>query len=333
MSTNHDDRSDDNKLSPTDDRLRSNNERRDPPVFSGFDEDDEEGFEEPDRDTDFSSGYDATSVDEENTDDFLLDEDDSGLFSAPAAGSGQEPESIWEEPEPTEHNEPAQWQDKENTARDWPLGLIAVAIIALLLLVIGGYGVIQQRSATQEELRQLRAALATAANPDDVSASRAALQALKDANAELTANAEALTLYNRRLTDTVAGLGAQLEAQEAALTKTTASAKESTKPAATPKPVTPQPTAPQPAISANTETTAGDWFVNFGSYAVPAMAETWATRLRPTDGRVIIAKSTKDGKTIYRVRVVDLTSKGAAKEVARNLETAMGVSALWVGSD
>lgn len=334
MTTNHDDRSDDNKLPPTDDRFRSDQDQhRKPPLFRGFDEDEEEGFEDSDRDTDYSSGYGADSVEEEN-----FDEDDSGLFPAPIGSPQREPESVWEEPELTENDETAEWpeeedyteEEEENSSGQWPLGLITVAIIALLLLAVGGFGVIQQRAATQEEMRQLRAALATAASPEDVSASRAAMQELKDANSELTATADSLTLYNRRLTDTVAGLEAQLKAQQAALTKTTASAKKPAKPAAKPKPVTPQQAA---SASTANQSAAGNWFVNFGSYAVPAMAETWANRLRPTTGRVIIAKSTKDGKPIYRVRVVDLASKDAAQKVARNLETTMGVSALWVGTE
>ena len=113
--------------------------------------------------------------------------------------------------------------DSENYEQEhgpkWPWSLIAIAIVAFVLLIAGGYGVMQQRAATQEELRQLRATLATNVNPADESASREALQELQQSYDKLAANAEALTLENRRLTDTVAGLEAQLGVQQAVLTK------------------------------------------------------------------------------------------------------------------
>jgi hypothetical protein len=73
--------------------------------------------------------------------------------------------------------------------------------------------------------------------------------------------------------------------------------------------------------------------VNFGSYAARNMAETWATRLHPGAGKVVIAASTSDGKTLYRVRVVGLADREAARKVASKLEADMRVSELWVGKE
>lgn len=344
MTTNRNERSNDDSLPTTKKGPHGDNDLRREPLFSGFDEDDEEGFEEPDRDTDYSSGYGDDSVEDDDPDGRFIDEDEGDLFAAPDTGARLQTNSDWDEAEPAENpevDEPEQWPEEEDYADDeelagqgWPLGLIAVAILALVLLAVGGYGVIQQRSATQEEIRQLRAELATSASPVDVSATRAALQQLQDDNAALTKSADALAMENRSLSDTVAGLEAQLEAQQAVLKKNSASAATS-KPATTPKPTKPAPTPkPQPVKSTAVAATAtGSWFVNFGSYALRDMAQTWAARLHPKTGRVIIAPSTKDGKSIYRVRVVDLVSKDSAREVARALETEMGVSSLWVGSE
>ena len=241
-----------------------------------------------------------------------------------------------------------------------------MAIVAFVLLTAGGYGVMQQRAATQEELRQLRATLATSANAVDESASREALQKLKRSYEKLAANAEALTLENRRLTDTVAGLEAQLGVQQAVLTKKVPAEKpvkpqaanavsalyrekplpsaNQVKPAAVleasspqqvaPKPVAPKPVAPEP-VSAPTVAAAssGPWFVNFGSYSSRNMAETWASKLHPGAGKVIIAPTSKDGQTLYRLRVVGLVSRGSAQDVARQLEAQMRVSKLWVGKE
>jgi cell division septation protein DedD len=341
MTTNHDDHPDDNPFSFKKDLHSSDKDQHREPLFSGFEEDDDEAFEEPDRDTDYSSGYSADSAEAEDFDDNLADENNNDLFLPTDTTALQETESDVKESAPMETQAPQEWLEEtdyddveENTSQGWPLLLVTVAAIALVLLAFGGYGVMQERSAIKEETRLLRAELATSASTMDVNANRAAMQALQDTNAELAANAGALAAQNRRLSDTVAGLEAQLKAQQAALTKKVPATKTPDKTAAAAKPATPQTTTTQrTAKNTAAASSTGNWFVNFGSYTQPDMAETWANRLRPATGRVIIAKTAKDGKTIYRVRVVGLASKDAASKVARSLEAEMGVSALWVGSD
>ena len=102
----------------------------------------------------------------------------------------------------------------------WPLGLIVVAVVALLLLGAGGYGVMQQRAAMQEEIRVLQAAVATSASPDEVVASRESQRILDERNTELQTTINALQMEIRSLQDTARGLEAQLiEAQAAAKVK------------------------------------------------------------------------------------------------------------------
>jgi len=345
------------------------------PKFGRFYEDEDE-YEEPDRDTDYSSGYRADNVEaEEEFEEPYSDEEDRGFLTAE---EDDEPEylssSARSESGQSVADAPDAWLEKEDyleededSGRKWPLGLIAVATAALVLLIGGGYGVMQQRAATEEELRQLRATLATSANPVDESASREALQELQKSYDKLAADAEALKLENRRLTDTVAGLEAQLGVQQAVITKAAPAAKQvnpevadavaslyekkplpSTKkvepataekaslpqPAAVPEPAAAAPIAPKPAASSTTPAvSSGPWFVNFGSYGSRNMAETWANKLSPNAGKVIVAPSVKDGQTFYRVRVVELASRGSADEVARQLEAQMRVSKLWVGKE
>jgi cell division protein FtsN len=351
------------------------------PKFGRFYEDEDE-YEEPDRDTDYSSGYRADNVEaEEEFEKPYSDDEDHGFLTAE---EDDEPEylssSVRSESGQSVADGPDEWLEKEDylekeeylvededSGRKWPLGLIAVATAALVLLIGGGYGVMQQRAATEEELRQLRATLATSANPVDESASREALQELQKSYDKLAADAEALKLENRRLTDTVAGLEAQLGVQQAVITKATPAAKQvkpevadavaslyekkpqpSTKkvepattekatlpqPAAVPEPAAAAPIAPKPAASPTTPAvSSGPWFVNFGSYGSRNMAETWANKLSPSAGKVIVAPSVKDGQTFYRVRVVELASRGSADEVARQLEAQMRVSKLWVGKE
>jgi cell division septation protein DedD len=356
------------------------------PRFSGFDMEDDDAYEEPDRDTDHSSSYaedrieddlfndspveeDAAATDEVE-DDFGQTASDTGaaagwqaVTAAPALGQAsldgeqeQEQERVedelpFDEPEddyPEEDNyddgdeeprEQDEWEDEDNYPEDddvatqnWPPALIIVGVLALILLAAGGYGVIQQRSATQEEIRRLESELATTVNPAEVAASRDALRSAEAYNAELQASFETLTLENRRLTDTVAGLEAQLQAQQAAL------AKPATPQPATPQPATPKPKpkpvakkAPAPSAKPAPASASGDWFVNFSSYTQREAAQSWAAKLRPAAGNVQISEFNKDGRTYYRVRVVGLGSREAAQKAAAQLEKSHGVSKLWIG--
>lgn len=355
--------------SPADAVTPRDNDTRREPQFGGFEEDDD--YEEPDRDTDYASGYGEDNIDEDELDDLFpdddlfnedepLQEDTDPLSQDPDTTqsspenldyreesleqpAGEEPATtpVWNDPEPEDTGlEADTWLDDEDYPEEnedgghpLPMGLIAVAILAVVLLVAGGYGVMQQRGDTQEEIRQLRAALATTASSEDVSASRSALQQMKERNAQLSSDLEALSRDNRRLTDTVAGLEAQLEAQQEALARQV-SAKEETKPAtAKPKPAPAKPIAKPTAKPAPARASApsGNWFVNFGSYGQRSAAQAWSAKLRPESGKVIVSSAEKDGRTFYRVRVVGLPNETAAQSVARTLESDYGLSKLWVG--
>ncbi|MEP1471321.1 MAG: SPOR domain-containing protein [Halieaceae bacterium] len=218
----------------------------------------------------------------------------------------------------------------------WPVGLIAVAVVALLLLAGGGYGVMQQRAEMQEEIRDLRAQLATAAQPQQVTDSRDAQRELSERNAQLQDQLDNLTLENRQLSDTVAGLENQLEGQRqaaikleearAAARRQAATGSTSSAPAVT---AAPKPASKPAATTAAAST--GSWFVNFGSYSQQSVASDWATRLEASYGKVIVAPASANGKTVYRVRVVDLPSKAEADSVSGRLQQEYKLPTLWVG--
>jgi cell division protein FtsN len=369
-------------LMPADNTNPSSKTQRREPKFGSFYEDEDE-YEEPDRDTDYTSDYRADDLEtEEEFEESYYEEEESSFLAVDDDDPEYLSASVGSEFDPPVADEADDWLEEEqdqDSGRKWPFGQIAVAITALVLLIAGGYGVMQQRAATEEELRQLRATLATSADAADERAGRKALRELQVSYEKLAANAEALTLENRRLTDTVAGLEAQLGVQQAALTKPVPAAKPvkpqaadavsklygenqlpstnqvtptdvleasspkpvpptsvTPKPAppktVAPKPAAPKPAAPKPAaVPTEAAASSGPWFVNFGSYSSRSMAETWARKLSPNAGNVIIAPNAKDGQTLYRVRVVELASKGSAEEVARQLEAQMQVSRLWVG--
>ena len=337
------------------------------PVFSPFDEEDD--YEEADRDTDYASAYE----DEVDDEDYRLPAESgtakrSALARQDAGsrhlGEGEYPadeaDEEWREEDdyPYEEESGDYGDQQEEHGHGWPLGLIAVALVAMVLLAAGGYGVIQQRSAAQDEIRQLQAALATAANPDELSAGREALRELEQRNQQQLASLDAAKAENRRLQDRVAGLEQQLRAAGGASSsgstatsgatapEPTAARPAAAKPAApkpaAPKPAAPKPAAPEPAAPktaapgsaiAGTAGEAGDWFVNFGSYTERTVAESWANKLKPAAGRVVVSPGSKNGTTFYRVRVVALADRTEAEQVSRQLQQDYGLPRLWVGMD
>jgi cell division septation protein DedD len=288
------------------------------PVFTEFRE--EEDYAESDRDTDYASAYE--------------DEPENQAYGGSAAI-----EDEWNEEE-----EDYQDDYQEEYTQTWPLGLIAVALVALLLLGAGGYGVIQQRAAMQEEIRQLQGSLATSANPDQLSAGRAALRELEQRNSDQLASLDAAKAENRRLQDRVAELELQLQAvasgstsapakaNQATVTGSNATAQTGSTETRAGKPGAPAPDTPK-SSGTGPASTAGDWFVNFGSYSQSAVAQSWAKKIKPAAGQVAVSPSSKDGKTFYRVRVVALADRAEAEKVSRQLQQDHGLPKLWVGSN
>ena len=237
----------------------------------------------------------------------------------------------------------------------WPLGLIAVAVIALLMLGAGGYGVMQQRASMQEEIRSLQAAAATSADSGEMAASRQAQAILEEENSKLRTTIDTLQLEIRSLQDTASGLEMQLfkiqseAAEQEAITERSAAkakpaipkpAQSRPSPKATPEPAavdtaavataaTASAATPSPAPAATTGT--GNWFVNFSSYGSVETANSWVNRLKPERGRVVVAPAEKNGDTYYRVRVIDLKDKVQAQEIARSLEKQYKLPKLWIG--
>lgn len=345
----------DNRFARNSDISRSGAGLRQEPTLTRFDADDD--FEEPDRDADYASGYHSDDADDvyASRDDYS-DDRDSDLFPDEDGGT---PYGVDDEEEPDAWDEDDDYpEENEQRAQGWPLGLIAVAVVALVLLAAGGYGVMKQRAATEEELRQLRAELATSSSNSGDSAARAALEELQAAYDTLAAEAETLRLENRTLTDTAAGLQAQLGKQQSTPSATAAAAAQPTpgnavgaEPAAKPaqavatpskppppeavKPVATKPAETKSAVATNVAAaaTSGPWFVNFGSYATREMADSWAARLKPGAGKVIVMPITSDGRTLHRLRVIGLPDGDTARQVARKLETELRVAELWVGKE
>lgn len=205
----------------------------------------------------------------------------------------------------------------ESSEERWPLALIVVAVIALLLVTAGGYGVIKQRSAMQAEITELRARLAETASPDEVVAARRALEDIQTENSEMRALVTSLREENQRLSDTLAGLEQQVDAQR----EVTDKARET---AASAQPAEPE--TPKPAATAK-----GNWFVNFGAYREQPLANEWAGRLREGGNTVVVMPIESNGRKLYRVRITGLASESSARQLAGQLEKRFELDPLWVG--
>lgn len=237
--------------------------------------------------------------------------------------AGQEDEEIWYENDIPE----------EDYANPWPLGLIAVAVIALLLLAAGGYGILKQRTEMHEEIRQLQAALATTSSKTEVSASRQAQRVLESQNTDLQNQLGKLQQENQSLKENLALLRAEAKSQPtASVGEKSGSAKIKPTPAvAAPKPVaTPKPTPVKSAYVAP-EPAATTWFVNFGSYTQEPVAKSWASRLKSDEGKVVLLSLDKGSTRYFRVRVIDLPSREIAEKIARQLEQKHNLPRLWIG--
>jgi cell division septation protein DedD len=292
--------------------------------------------EEPDEDDVILGGeaWEASdALEEEEPDLWNTSPDPAGAFDdePPEPADGLSPATAGSAVLPNDADDDEEdWEefdDEEEFEEDQPSELtispamIVVAVIALVLLGAGGYGVIEQRAGMQEEIRELQAMLATAAPPREVAAARQTAEQAAERNDRLEQQVEELTRENRSLQAIVSGLEKQLSAQQAAIEQ--APPPPAPKPAAKPAP-TPAPTSSAPAA-------AGSWFVNFSSYTQRSTAESWVNKLKPEKGRVIVATGDSNGSTIYRVRVVDLPDKASAQAIARALEQEYDLPKLWVG--
>lgn len=312
-----------------------------------------------------NEAFDASEEDfeEEFVDDFLNDldppeeeelpavDDFEDEFDAPMAATAIVAASSVERAAPhetpdmngfdTESNPPAAGRPIQDTApeesRGFPLGMIAVVGVALVLLGIGGYGVVQQRGDMQSEIRELQAKLATTMSPEEAEAERERQRQVQLQNESLNTELEALSAENSALAQQLAELeatqaaqisaAAEKRAQEEAAAK--AAAERASQQAAAKK----QAAAQSSTRSTGSAAAKGPWFVNFGSYADRTIAQRWANKLNVDSGEVVVQTATAANKTLYRVRVIGLSSQDSAERVATALERQYQLPRLWVGKN
>ena len=301
--------------------------------------DDKDNLTSPSEDAFYQADYEEDTIDYDLESDEFLEEE------------AFEPElsTNWESPEPDtapeledeqESDLDLRYEDNTDTQEQWdegeadplydedytpplPLGLFAAAGVALLLLAAGGYGVIQQRTAMQEEIRQLQATLSTSTSNTEVTASRQAQRSLEVRNRDIVVQLEYLRAENQRLRD-------ELSAQTPPPQPKTA---EPPKPSPTPKakPVPVAKVEPTKSSVAKPQVITTGWFVNFGSYTKKAMANSWASKLTADKGEIVVQPSEKGSASFFRVRIINLPSREIAEKIARQLEQTHNLPPLWIG--
>ncbi|NQX87372.1 MAG: SPOR domain-containing protein [Halioglobus sp.] len=303
------------------------------PAFGSFNNETLEEYEEPERDTDYFSGYSAEDDDQEDLFPSWSGDRTSGAPGEEPAAPVPLKAGVAAEEETD--NPDTEWLDDDEDYFDtdagegpsMPMRLIAIAVVACVLLIVGAYGVLQERAAMQKELRDLRASLATGVTAADVTEARDALRNLQQSYDSLAGEASVLSQENLELKEVIAALentqavgapgpGVSTPSAESLPDSTAATVDK------------PQAVAPEPVVST---TPVGPWFVNFGSYSSPDMAQNRAAKLSPGRGEVVVLPNTTGDRTYYRVRVVGLNDKKSAEAVARKLESESQVSNLWVG--
>lgn len=212
-----------------------------------------------------------------------------------------------------------------------PLGTIALVALALIALGAGAYGVIQQRGAMQTEIRELQAQLANTLSAEEAAAERERQRQIELENETLRSEREALQADNATLSERVDRLQAQLARQQASNEQAAAQRKAAAREAERQLARRQRQESAGSQGAANASAPAGAWFVNFGSYARRQVADRWASRLTVGEGRVVVRTASTAGKTVYRVRVVDLATRDAAERVATALERQYALPRLWVG--
>lgn len=184
---------------------------------------------------------------------------------------------------------------------------------ALVLLVVGGWGAISERSKLTNTVAQLENALATKSRQGDMTAAEE--QILQSDNQSLRLQLESLREQYGAVAREIELLQRSVSAQIEQPTPEESTAEETS-------------TAPAPSSSDN-----GSWFVNVAAYSRRAMAEQWASKISDDVSTAVVSAVEVNGKALYRLRVVGIASRQDAKLVARELEKTYSIGPLWVGTE
>ncbi|MDG1065362.1 MAG: SPOR domain-containing protein [Luminiphilus sp.] len=225
-----------------------------------------------------------------------------------------------------------------------PLWPTVAGIAAVVLLIIGGWGAISERSSLQNRIVELEERQAT---PQSLGSLDAGGEAVLEAeNQALELQLTTLQGDYSAANDTIESLQVELDNAEklaaqasrlAAEPKSRALPEQQIAARSATTPSMPQSDLTSASVDkANTPRVSGSssqglWFANVAAYSRRGTAENWAQKLQ-VDGYNAITQSVEiDGRTLYRVRAVGFETKIAAKSAAAELEATYNLGALWIG--
>ena len=230
------------------------------------------------------------------------------------------------------------------TSGKLPLWPTVAGIAAVVLLIIGGWGAISERSTLQNRIVELEE---EQASPQSLGSLDAGGEAVLEAeNQALELQLATLQGDYSAANNTIESLQVELKNAEKLAAQSSRLVKER-KSEALPEPqIAARPeirsTAAQPnanTASVNKADTArasdsssqGLWFANVAAYSRRDTAENWAQKLQLEGYNAITQSVEIDGRTLYRVRAVGFETKMGAKSAAAELETTYNLGALWIG--
>lgn len=228
----------------------------------------------------------------------------------------------------------------------WPtLSLVA----ALILLLVGGWGALSERSALKARIQALEQSSGRSKAAGDLDAQ--AERALREDNQSLRLQRDTLREQYGALSDEISALRAMLSKQTdtqgqvaeyaediADSTKSEAAAEITTDEMS--EPVLAAKSVEAPSIndtvtpieaSAIPLATGGPWFVNLGSHVDRDVATKSIQQFKPLDKQLVIVEGNVKGRTYYRVRAINFPTQGEAKAAAKLYETTFKMKPLWVG--
>lgn len=275
----------------------------------------------------------AVWLDHAETDDYVntphdegraaVKHDDEYVFEADQDEDPFEPESNADDVEPdilTDHQIVP--QPPKSRSSLWPALTVGVALI---LLVIGGWGAISERSQLTARIAELETAGSREQRRGDMSG---------DEEKMLKAENVSLSTQLSELREQYSSLTLQLSELETALASSLADTQRaslSEEPLAESAPVKAAATdaTSQPGASARK---AGNWFVNVAAYSQASAAQSWVDKLSASFSQEVVSSPiVVNGKTLHRVRISGLADREAAQALAKTLENTYSIGPLWVG--
>ena len=231
-----------------------------------------------------------------------------------------------------------------------PLWPTIAGALAVVLLIMGGWGAVSERTALQARIVELEQQTSRLQRPQANAGAEEEKAALQAENASLRVQLDSL---REQYTAAQSEIEALRSPQEDTISEpdepatadlamaaspdetTTATAEDAIdEPPAVDTLATPAVVEPEPATATEPPPApTGSWFVNVAAYSKPSTADDMAGKLRDEGLNAITQTVESGGRTLYRVRAVGFASQSEARDIAEELELQYSTGPLWVGKD